>query len=198
MQTRVWGPAGWIFLHSIAQNYPWKPSEEQMNYYYNFFKLVGNVLPCRFCRESYQQFIKEMGTILSLKTMVDRKSVVTWLYKVHNLVNKKLDIKDKPTLKQVWDKYESFRSKCHKSVKKPVKKGCTDPMNGHRKKCVINVVEIDEEGNEFGKKVVKYDDSEILDAMNILGVTDRNDTNQIKKKFRELAGIHHPDKPGGN
>ena len=35
----VWGPAGWLFLHSIAQNYPWKPTEEQKEWYYNFFKL---------------------------------------------------------------------------------------------------------------------------------------------------------------
>ena len=57
MQTRVWGPAGWLFLHSIAQNYPWKPTKEQQDSYLSFFKLVGNVLPCRYCRESYQKYI---------------------------------------------------------------------------------------------------------------------------------------------
>ena len=29
MQTRVWGPAGWVFLHCIAQNYPQSPTPEQ-------------------------------------------------------------------------------------------------------------------------------------------------------------------------
>ena len=140
MRTAIWGPAGWIFLHSIAQNYPWRPSQQHINDYYNFFVLVGNVLPCRYCRESYQDFIKQRGTQLTLKTMRDRKSVVTWLYKIHNRVNKKLDVKDHPTLKEVWDKYESFRSVCHKTPKHIKKKGCTVPLNGIRKRCVISFV----------------------------------------------------------
>jgi hypothetical protein len=74
------------------------------------------------------------------------------LYLVHNKVNKKLNISDSPTLKQVWDKYESFRSKCIKSpeIVKKIKTGCLDPLKGYRKKCVIDVVDIDSNGNEFG------------------------------------------------
>jgi hypothetical protein len=149
MQTRVWGPAGWLFLHSIAQNYPWKPTPEQQSNYLIFFKHVGNVLPCRYCRESYQKFAKS----LNIETMKDRKSVVKWLYLIHQKVNKKLGIKDCYSLKQVWDKYESFRSKCTKSEpekKVKPKKGCLDPMKGLRKKCVINVVDVDVDGNSFG------------------------------------------------
>ena len=115
MQTRVWGPTGWLFLHSIAQNYPWKPTSEQMTHYLGFFKLVGDVLPCRYCRESYQKFINEPDTKLEMNTMKSRVSLVKWLYLIHNKINKKLGIEDVPTLKQVWNKYESFRSKCTKS-----------------------------------------------------------------------------------
>ena len=140
IRTAIFGPAGWIFLHSIAQNYPWNPSQEQMEDYYNFFRLTGNVLPCRYCRESYQLFITQKGTKLTLQTMKNRKSVVTWLYRIHNKVNKKLGVKDHPTLKEVWDKYESFRSVCHKTKQKNVK-GCTVPLNGIRKKCVINFID---------------------------------------------------------
>ena len=204
MQTNVWGPAGWVFLHSIAQNYPWKPTHEQMEYYYNFFKVIGNVLPCRYCRESYQQFIEEPGTQLSLKTMKNRKSIVTWLYKIHNKVNRKLDIKSNPTLKEVWDKYESFRSKCHKTP--VVKKGCTVPMNGHRKKCVIKIEDIDEDiaeetENEFGKKIVqkpKYTEQEIMHALSVLNINDKNNVREIKKAYHKLSLIYHPDRPSGN
>jgi hypothetical protein len=155
MQTRVWGTSGWLFLHSIAQNYPWRPTLEQRGYYLNFFRLIGNVLPCRYCRESYQQFISEPETILNDTVMENRKSLVTWLYLVHNKVNKKLGITSIPKLSEVWNKYESFRSKCTKSpeVKQEVKKGCLDPLRGFRKKCVINIIDIDENGKRlsFGK-----------------------------------------------
>ena len=30
--------------------------------------------------------------------------------------------------------------------------------------------------------------------MNVLGVTDRNDVNEIKKKYRKLAMQYHPDR----
>ena len=194
MVVGIWGPAGWLFLHSIAQNYPWKPTDEQKESYYNFFKLVGNVLPCRYCRESYQDFIKQPGSELTKYTLKNRKNLVTWLYHIHNKVNKKLGIKNKPTFREVWNKYESFRSKCHKTVK--IKKGCTDPMNGHRKKCFINIKNVDENGNEFGKKVNKKID--IIDAMNIIGVTDQKNVSDIKIKYRQLSLIYHPDRSTGD
>lgn len=157
MQTRVWGPAGWLFLHSIAQNYPWKPTKEQQENYLNFFRLTGNVLPCRYCRESYQEFIKEPDTELKMNVMKNRYSLVKWLYDIHNKVNKKLNINCNDTLKNVWEKYESFRSKCFKSpeVVKKIKTGCTDPMSGFRKKCVIDIIKVDKDGNSFGKQKKK-------------------------------------------
>ena len=157
MQTRVWGPAGWLFLHSIAQNYPWKPTMEQQENYLNFFRLTGNVLPCRYCRESYQDFIKEPDTELKMNIMKNRYSLVKWLYDIHNKVNKKLNIKCNESLKNVWEKYESFRSKCFKSpeVIKKIKTGCTDPMSGFRKKCVIDIIKVDKDGNSFGKQKMK-------------------------------------------
>jgi curved DNA-binding protein CbpA len=214
MRTAIWGPGGWLFLHSIAQNYPWKPTMEQKENYYNFFRLTGNVLPCRYCRESYQQFITEPGTRLTINTMRDRKSVVTWLYRIHNKVNKKLDIKGGPTLKEVWDKYESFRSVCHKTPKHIKKKGCTVPLNGIRKKCVINFV--DEKITQFGKKKktnifpaqyllednqeaelpqMEYSDTDIHDAMELLQVERVDDIRQIKKKYHHYSRLYHPDRP---
>jgi len=157
MQTRVWGPAGWLFLHSIAQNYPWKPTDEQKQNYLNFFTLTGNVLPCRYCRESYQQFIKESDTKLDISKLKSRFTLVKWLYDIHNKVNKKLGINCKDSLKQVWDKYESFRSKCTKSpeIVEKIKKGCLDPMKGFRKKCVIDIIKDDKDENAFGKSKSK-------------------------------------------
>ena len=153
MQTRVWGPAGWLFLHCIAQNYPWDPTPKKKREYLQFFKMVGKVLPCRYCRESYDTFITEQDTLLNISTMANRNTLVKWLYLVHNKVNKKLEVRGAPTFKQVVDKYESFRSKCTKSPpeEKP-KKGCFDPMKGFRKKCTIQIENVDSNGNAFGSR----------------------------------------------
>ena len=153
--TAAWGPPGWMFLHCIAQNYPWEPSKEQKRNYYNFFKTTGFVLPCRYCRESYQKFIEEPETKLSMNTMKNRFTLAKWLYLVHNKVNKKLDVKEIPPFKEIWSRYESYRSKCTKTPEKVVKKGCTDPLKGYRKKCVINIIPVDENGKEV-KQITNF------------------------------------------
>ena len=153
--TNVWGPAGWLFLHSIAANFPWEPDEEKKKSYLTFFKVIGHVLPCRYCRESYQQFINEPCTKLDNSVVQNRKTMVKWLYDIHNKVNKKLGVKDVPCLQEVWEKYESFRSKCTKSpnIVENIKKGCTEPIQGlTKKKCVIQIKNYTEPNKtEFGK-----------------------------------------------
>ena len=161
MQTRVWGPAGWIFLHCIAHNYPQSPTQEQRDSYSQFFRLIGFVLPCRYCRESYQEYINQPGTLLNDQVMENRETFSKWLYDVHNKINKKLGIKDCITFKQIKEKYESFRSKCTKSSPiKTVINGCTNPPKegSLRKKCEIKIIDIDENGNRltrFGKPTRK-------------------------------------------
>jgi hypothetical protein len=152
MQTRVWGPAGWIFLHCIAQNYPQEPTDEQREQYRSFFRLVGNVLPCRYCRESYDVFINQPDTRLDNAAMKNRTTFTKWLYDIHNKINRKLGIKDPITFRQVTEKYESFRSRCTKTNLKVVK-GCTNSAKdgSARIKCVPNFIEVDENGNAINK-----------------------------------------------
>ena len=193
MQTRVWGPGGWLFLHSIAQNYPWEPDTQKKEEYLQFFRLVGNVLPCRYCRESYQDFIKQSGTELNFSVMKDRKTLTTWLYNIHNKINKKLGINCDLTLKQVWEKYESFRSKCTKSpeIVEKIKKGCTDPLKGLRKRCVMDIVNTDIDGKpiskvnfNFGKTVkVKKRNTIRLQKRNLIRLLSIKKSNKSGKKL---------------
>lgn len=154
MQTRTWGPPLWLVMHTIGRNYPQEPTEQQKRDYFTFFKILGSVLPCKYCRQSYIQFIQEPSTTLNKEVMKDRETLSKWIYDIHNKVNKKLDVTCKPSFKEVVEKYESFRSKCTKSpdiIEKEVKKGCTDPLKGYRKKCVIELIDVDANGNPIKK-----------------------------------------------
>ena len=87
MDTRCWGFSAWKLLHSITFGYPVRPTRKDQTIYYHFFSSIKNVLPCIFCRNSFDQFEKE----LPLKDHLDsRDSLVTWLYLMHNKVNDKL------------------------------------------------------------------------------------------------------------
>ena len=58
LMTKVWGPAGWLFLHCVTFGYPENPDTYDQEYgfppgttrnrYRRFFIEVGNVLPCRY------------------------------------------------------------------------------------------------------------------------------------------------------
>jgi hypothetical protein len=87
MDTKFWGPSGWILLHSIAYNYPNKPTKEEQNIYKNFYLSLKYVLPCKYCRESITQYYEELPIDTYLKST---KKLTEWIYKIHNKVNDKL------------------------------------------------------------------------------------------------------------
>ena len=95
IMTKIWGPPGWVFLHCVVMGYPSKIDKKdkthikRMKETRNFFESMAYILPCRYCRESYQQYIKELPIKKHLRT---RKKLAKWLYDIHNKVNKKLDV----------------------------------------------------------------------------------------------------------
>lgn len=119
MQTSKWGSPGWKFLHTIAHNYD--PTIHKPSDYKQFFELIGEMLPCKYCRESYKGFVAELPIDPYLGSQRD---LTKWLYLIHNKVNDKLrkqgllNAKD-PTYEQVYSKYESFRADCTKKKNKP-------------------------------------------------------------------------------
>ena len=117
MDTKKWGPHGWVFLHSIAFNYPENPSSEQKSFYSMFFRSIGHVLPCVYCRNSFQNF---METHPIEPYLGSRYQVSYWLYMIHNLVNKKLrnqgnNIPSDPSFEEVCEKYNRLRATCDDS-----------------------------------------------------------------------------------
>ena len=73
MDTRFWGPSGWQLLHLVAEANPPKARD--------FFASIPTILPCKFCRQSSAEFLREHPV---------RKPYDKWLYAFHNKVNAKL------------------------------------------------------------------------------------------------------------
>ena len=146
MLTNVWGPSMWHSLHCISFNYPVNPTLEEKKNYLNFFKSLGHVLPCKYCRINFKKNIKKVP--LNMKTMKNRDTLSLWLYKLHEEINTMLGKKSNLTYKDVKDRYEMFRARCveKKTKKKQPKKvskrekGCVKPLYGVKSKCVINIV----------------------------------------------------------
>lgn len=85
MNSKVWGPKGWFFMHSIALQYPEKPTIKDKQVYYNFFKSIGEVLPCPICQQHYNKNFKQHDIT---KYLANQKKLFIWTVDMHNFVNK--------------------------------------------------------------------------------------------------------------
>ena len=150
LMTRIWGPSGWLFLHSITFGDPYKidPTNPEhiakQNDYYRFFYYLGKVMPCKYCRDSYMDFFTKQSPMSKLGS---RKEFTKWLYDIHNMVNDKLGVPscERPSFEEIEERYQSFRAACKPLTEKEkndnASKGCIAPQDGKSKRSVIKVVE---------------------------------------------------------
>lgn len=126
MQTSKWGKSGWTFLHTIAHNYD--PSKHKKSSFKALFtEILGDVLPCIYCRNSYSEFSSSIpiDKYLNQKNSLENETgLAYWLYLVHNKVNNKLRgqglyNKEDPTWPMVFMHYEQFRADCTKKKDLP-------------------------------------------------------------------------------
>jgi hypothetical protein len=109
MDTKFWGPSGWRMLHLIATG----PNAAKN---IQFWDMIPFVLPCKFCRASLTEYYEQ------LPVPTKQADFPEWLYKIHNLVNKKLrdqgqTIPPDPTFNAVHTRYTELLSQ-----------GCTKTM----------------------------------------------------------------------
>ncbi len=123
--TKIWGPHFWETLHCVSFGYPLEPTEQHKKDYKAFFMSVGNVLPCRYCRESYTIFINtEERSKLKDEHLKDRECLTKWVYKLHQRVNEKLGMFYDVKYEDIVKRYESYRAVCVAKAK-----SCNMPLN---------------------------------------------------------------------
>ena len=106
----LWGPPLWEFLHCIAYFSDTKQVYDP-DTLAKFFLLLHPILPCIYCRNSYggdgqpgllQKTIDEKG---SIQSVVPKRQLTLFVYKLHELVNKKL-------LQQKWKNFIEHNPPC--------------------------------------------------------------------------------------
>ena len=152
MLTSVWGPPLWHALHTISFNYPVHPDRDTRKKYYRFMRSLGDVLPCRYCRDNYA------GNIQALKFgsrhLRNRETFSKYVFDLHQHVNAMLGKPENGlSYEKVRRRYENFRSRCLKDpthaacqpgaptpAQTTTEKGCTEPLHGTKSKCIMRIV----------------------------------------------------------
>jgi len=97
--TKLWGPLGWMTLHSVSLIYPEVPSPEERAIASRFIDLFAGTISCIFCKSHfsamYALYKHEHPEYLN-----SRRDFALFAFRAHNTVNKRLD---KPRLSSVAD-----------------------------------------------------------------------------------------------
>ena len=161
MQTNIWGPAMWMSIHVVSFNYPVKPTKEQMKQYTTWLTSIGDILPCKYCRENFKNNMTTSGWSYSnpyeneTKILQSRYTFSYFCWRLHDNVNLMLG-KTSPPFEEVRDRFESMRASClsekeKMDLEKESKElGCIRPLHkGERGKCVISIVPVKENVESF-------------------------------------------------
>jgi hypothetical protein len=89
--------------------------------------------------------------------MDSRASFSKYIYDLHEVVNKMLGKNSGLSYEDVRERYEHFRARCAKSLKrmktlkthKKKEKGCTESLYGEKSKCVLQIVPQHEKCDTF-------------------------------------------------
>ena len=140
MMTSIWGPPLWHVLHTISFNYPIHPTKEDKEHYFIYFNSLQYILPCSYCRDNLKKNLKKIP--LNKKIFKSRELLSTWVYLLHEEINKMLGKKSNLTYDMVRARYEHFRSRCLNEIELTDKKesGCTKSLYGVKGKCILSIV----------------------------------------------------------
>jgi hypothetical protein len=141
MLTTIWGPSMWHYLHTMSFNYPVHPTCNDKKHYYDFVSNLKYVLPCGKCRKNLCKNFKKLP--FRYKHMNSRATFSKYIYDLHEVVNNMLHKKSGLSYEDVRERYEHFRARCAKSLKKIAvkkEKGCTQSLYGEKAKCVLQII----------------------------------------------------------
>jgi hypothetical protein len=103
----------WLFLGCISRNYPVHPTAQQKKQYEDFMTSLGNVLPCKYCRDNYKKNCVVAN--MSPSVFECRRNFATFVNNLHNTVN---DALGKSEANWQYDEFvkffETFRAPCVK------------------------------------------------------------------------------------
>lgn len=98
-----WGPALWRFLHASSFAYPDEPDSLRKLQMLEFLKSVGRVLPCKTCRDHYNEYV---GEHLDEQAVSGKAALIEWVVALHNCVNRRTGKKEW-AVEDVRRQYES-------------------------------------------------------------------------------------------
>lgn len=90
MSRRLWGPLGWMTLHSVSLIYPENPTDSDKITAKKFLEAFTNTITCSQC-QSHFLTMKKFYEYQHPDFLNSRHNFAMFVFRAHNTVNKRLD-----------------------------------------------------------------------------------------------------------
>lgn len=99
--TKLWGPLGWMTLHSIAACFPDNPTSYEKELIVRWFNLFKSTIVCPSCMQHFEEMF-EGYTHRTPNWNASRRNLIEFVLRAHNTVNIR-------TYKKIYNFQESIQ-----------------------------------------------------------------------------------------
>lgn len=100
--TAIWGPLGWMTLHSTAFAYPDNPTPTERELMYSWLDMFRDTITCPSCREHFTQMLGNYRSQFP-GMLNNRQEFVLFTFRAHNAVNRRLGKPIQGSVEQCMD-----------------------------------------------------------------------------------------------
>lgn len=104
--TSIWGPLGWMTLHSAASLYPDSPTDAERQLMTRWLDLFRDTITCPSCQGHFAELLGEYRTRYP-NMLYSRREFLLFTFRAHNSVNRRLN---KPVYSTVQACFDILRT----------------------------------------------------------------------------------------
>jgi len=151
--TKLWGPLGWMTLHSVSLIYPENPSDLEKGIATRFLNLFAETISCNSCKNHFKSILLIYRNMYP-GFLNSRQEFAIFVFRAHNTVNRRLD---KPRPSTVADCLQTLReATSHTSLAEfrtayinYLTKNWTRELSGDNMMAMASVREMEKINNEY-------------------------------------------------
>jgi hypothetical protein len=104
--TSVWGPLGWMTLHSVASLYPDMPTETERQLMTTWLDLFRDTITCPSCQGHFTELLSNYRAQFP-NMLYSRRDFLLFTFRAHNAVNRRIG---KPIYSTVQECFDLLRN----------------------------------------------------------------------------------------
>jgi hypothetical protein len=104
--TAVWGPLGWMALHSAASLYPDRPSAAEQQLMIKWLDIFRDTITCPSCQGHFAELLSNYRAQFP-NMMYSRANFMLFTFRAHNAVNQRIN---KPVYSSVRSCFDALRN----------------------------------------------------------------------------------------